>query len=97
MDFNELNDPKNNFERDELHYDLREVFHDPQDVFDCEIFVARLFIETLGIDIYGEYLIKFTAEPKHFGNFCVHFLRKLQSEYPNLISKDICDKFIGEE
>jgi len=97
MDFKKLNDPKNNIERDELHYDLREVFHDPQDMSDCEIFVAGLFIETLGVDMDDEYLIKFTAEPKHFGNFCVHFLRRLNQEYPNLISNDTCDKFIGEE
>ena len=97
MDFKKLNDPKNNFERNELHYDLWEVFNDPKDVSGCEILVARIFMDTLGVDMDDEYLIKFTAEPKHFGNFCVHFLRRLNQEYPNLISNDTCEKFIDED
>jgi len=97
MDFKDLNNPKNNIDRDELHYDLREVFRDPQDVSDCEVLMARTFMDTLGVDIDSEYIIKFTAEPKHFGNLCIHFLRRLNKEYPGLISMDTCDKFIGEE
>ena len=97
MDFKELNDPQNNIERDELHYDLWEVFNDPQDVSDCEILMARIFLDTLGVDIDDEYLIKFTAQPKHFANLCVHFLRKVQSEYPGIISEDGCQKNIYGE
>jgi hypothetical protein len=97
MDINELNDPKNNIERDELHYDLWESFNDPKDVSECEILVARIFMDTLGVDIDSEYIIKFTAEPKHFGNFCIHFLRRLNKEYSNLISMDTCEKFIDED
>lgn len=94
MDIKELNDPKNNFERDELYYDLWEVFSNPQDVSECEILMARIFLDTLGVDIDDEYLIKFTAQPKHLASLCVHFLRKVHSEYPGLISDDGCKKTI---
>jgi hypothetical protein len=97
MDFKKLNDPKNNIERDELHYDLWASFNDPKDVSDCEVVMARIFMDTLGVDMDDEYLIKFTAESKHFGNLCVHFFRRLNKEYPGLISMDTCDKFIDED
>jgi hypothetical protein len=97
MDIKKLNELQNNLEWDILHYDLWEVFDEPQNINQCEILMARIFMDTLKIDIDDQYLIRFAAEPKHFANLCVHFLRKVQSEYPGIISEDGCQKNIYGE
>jgi hypothetical protein len=94
METQELNNPKNNLDRDELHYDVWEVFDDPVDPDECEILLARIFLDTLKIDLEGEYLIQFRAEPQHLANMFVHFIRTLKTEYPGLMSDDGCNKII---
>ena len=96
MEIQEINDPKNNIEWDELQYDIWEIFREPHDLTKCEELLAMTFLDTMKIDIDGEYLITFRGAPKHFANLFVHLLRQVKNEYPTLFSEKTCKEIINE-
>lgn len=97
MDIKELNNPKYNIEWDELQYDVWEVFSQPHEISDGEIYMARLFLDLMKIDLDDEYIITFRSTPVHLGYIIVHFLRYVNKKHPNLISEENIKKIIYDD
>lgn len=79
MDIRRLNTDKDYGDWDESHYDYWKMFKDPQDLTANEIYLARKYLDMMGLELDKSHVVTFRAAPVHFAQVIVNFIRRLKS------------------